>query len=101
MTQFHDATGLALGSFGIGTYRAGGRAFPGLVKADGAVIDLSHLFADTHAIFDDWERSLDLVGNLAAKTGESGLRLEAVEALPPLKHPNMLCAGSNYRQHVA
>ena len=101
MTQFHDATGLALGSFGIGTFRKDGRAFPGLVQPDGAVFDLSQQFADTHAIFDDWERSFDALARLAARGGESGLCLEAVEALPALRHPNMLCAGSNYRQHVA
>ena len=101
MTQFHEATGLALGSFGVGTYRKDGRAFPGLVQPDGTVFDLSRQFADTHAMFDDWDRSFESLAKLAAKGGETGLRLDNVEALPALRHPNMLCAGSNYRQHVA
>jgi 2,4-didehydro-3-deoxy-L-rhamnonate hydrolase len=94
-------TGLVRGSFGIGTYRAGGRSFPGLVQPDGTVFDLSAEFADTHAIFAEWDRALDVLVDLAAKGGETGVRFADVEVLPPLAHPNMLCAGSNYRQHVA
>ncbi len=95
------ATGLVRGSFGVGTYRVGGRSFPGLVQPDGTVFDLSGEFADTHAIFADWDRALDVLADLAAKGGETGLRFAEVDVLPPLAHPNMLCAGSNYRQHVA
>jgi 2-keto-4-pentenoate hydratase/2-oxohepta-3-ene-1,7-dioic acid hydratase in catechol pathway len=101
MNGFHSATGLAFGSFGIGTYRRDGRAFPGLVQPDGAVFDLSKLYADTHAIFEDWDRALDLLGDIAAKGRDTDMRLEDIEVLPALRHPNMLCAGSNYRQHVA
>lgn len=101
MTNFDPATGLARGSFGVGTYRNGGRPFPGLVQPDGAVLDLSDRFADTHAIFDDWERSFDTLAALAAHGGETGLRLADLQVLPALAHPNLLCAGANYRQHVA
>jgi 2,4-diketo-3-deoxy-L-fuconate hydrolase len=102
MTHFNSATGLALGSFGIGTYRVpGGKAFPGLVLDDGTVLDLSESYASTHAIFDDWDRALDGFVDLAAKGQGSDLRLETLELLPPLAHPNLLGAGSNYRQHVA
>ena len=95
------ATGLVRGSFGIGTYRVGGRRFPGLVQPDGTLFDLSGLYADTHAVFDDWHRALDRLADLAARGGETGLRLDEVEILPVLAHPNMICAGANYRQHVA
>lgn len=102
MTDFAPATGLATGSFGFGTYRiAGGSAFPGLVQPDGLVHDLSDLYADTHAILDDWDRALDALATRAAKGGDTPLRFADVEALPPLAHPNLLCAGANYRQHVA
>lgn len=95
------ATGLVKGSFGIGTYRAAGRAFPGLVQPDGAVIDLSDIYTDTHAIFNDWDRAFDRLSDRAAKTRDSDLRFEQVEALCPLDHPNIMGAGANYRQHVA
>jgi len=102
MTDFHPATGLASGSFGIGTYRRpDGPSFPGLVLADGTVLDLSASYRDTHAIFGDWDRALDLLADLAAKGQDSDLRFEALECLPALAHPNLLGAGSNYRQHVA
>jgi 2-keto-4-pentenoate hydratase/2-oxohepta-3-ene-1,7-dioic acid hydratase in catechol pathway len=95
------ATGLVRGSFGIGTYRTAGRAFPGLVQPDGTVFDLSEHYGDTHAIFEDWDRALDTFVDIAAKGGDTGLRFDAIECLPAIKRPNMMCAGSNYRQHVA
>ena len=102
MSEFDPATGLAAGSFGVGTYRrSGGPSFPGVVRADGAVIDVSPLYHDTHAVFEDWERAFDRFVDLAAGSGDTGLRFHEVECLPALAHPNLLGAGSNYRQHVA
>lgn len=103
MTKYNDATGLAEGSFGIGTYRlsATDKAFPGLVQPDGTVFDLSDLYSDTHAIFDDWDRALDTFVDIAAKGGETGIRFADIECLPVVSHPNVLGAGSNYKQHVA
>lgn len=102
MTEFDPATGLARGSFGVGTYQLPGAApFPGLVLAGGAVIDLSSRYRDTHAILDDWEPALDWLADLAATRDDSDLRFADLECLPVLAHPNLLGAGSNYRQHVA
>ena len=102
MTSFNAATGLAEGSFGVGTYAAdGGKPFPGLVLPDGTVFNLSDRYADTHRIFEDWDRALDGMNDLAAKRGAAELRFEELTPLPVVEHPNMLCAGSNYRQHVA
>lgn len=102
MTRFAPETGLALGSFGFGTYRAtGGRPFPGLVQPDGTTYDLSGFYADTHALLDDWDRALDLLVDIAAKGSDTPYRFADLEPLPPLAHPNLLCAGANYRQHVA
>jgi 2,4-diketo-3-deoxy-L-fuconate hydrolase len=97
----NPATGLVQGSFGIGTYRANGKVFPGLVLPDGSVYDVSAHYHDTHALFDDWDRALDLLADIAAKDAGAGLSFDAVECLPPIARPNMLCCGSNYRQHVA
>jgi 2-keto-4-pentenoate hydratase/2-oxohepta-3-ene-1,7-dioic acid hydratase in catechol pathway len=102
MTQFHPATGLASGSFGIGTYsRDGGSRFPGLVLPDGAVINLDNRWHDTHALFEDWERAFDTLVDLAAKRANADLEFATLHAHPVVSHPNMLFAGSNYRQHVA
>ena len=102
MTTIDPATGLAQGTFGIGTYRtAGSKAFPGLVLPDGAVIDLSARWYDTHALFDEWDRAFDELVDLAAKDQGSDLRFADLVPLPCVAHPNMLFAGSNYRQHVA
>jgi 2,4-diketo-3-deoxy-L-fuconate hydrolase len=102
MSEFNSATGLAAGSFGLGTYSLpGGTPFPGLVQPDGGVIDLSDRWPDTHAIFDDWDRSFDALVNTAAKDPGSDLRFADLHAHACLSHPNMLFTGSNYRQHVA
>lgn len=102
MTEFHPATGLATDSFGIGTYSAsGGKSFPGLVLPDGTVLDLSGRWHDTHAIFDEWERAFDALVDLSAKREGASHEFASLHAHPCVSHPNMLFAGSNYRQHVA
>ena len=102
MTEFNPATGLASGSFGIGTYgAAGGKAFPGLVLPDGTVLDLSGKWYDTHAIFDEWESAFDVLVDIAARREGPQHEFASLHAFPCVSHPNMLFAGSNYRQHVA
>lgn len=102
-TEFDPATGLANGSFGIGTFQVPGaaRAFPGVVKPDGTVIDVSSEFTNTHAIFNDWDRAFDILFDVSAKPTDSVLTLSGVEILSALEHPNVLGTGSNYKQHVA
>lgn len=97
----NQATGLINGSFGIGTYRANGKTFPGLVQPDGVVYDLSALYPDTLALFEDWDRAFDALADIAAKDSGTDLVFADVECLPPVSRPNMLCCGANYRQHVA
>lgn len=102
MTTFNPATGLAEGSFGVGTYKtAEGDIFPGLVLPDGAVLNLSDRYPDTHALFADWDRAVDGLNNLANHRDKPELRFEELRPLPVVSHPNLLGAGSNYRQHVA
>lgn len=100
--EFDPITGLARGSFGIGTFRSPeGTAFPALVHPDGTVRDLSTRWIDTHAIFDSWERSFEELSEIADDGHAAEFRLDELVALPPLAHPNILGAGANYRQHVA
>lgn len=102
MTEFNPATGLAKGSFGIGTYsKPDGKPFPGIVLPDGGVIDVSNKFYHTHAIFDDWNKNFDLLVDIVDKDQGSELRFSDLYCHAPLSHPNMLFTGSNYRQHVA
>ena len=102
MTSFNSATGLAEGSFGVGTYQpASGKNFPGLVLPDGGVADLSDRYVDTHAIFADWDAALDWMNDLAHKRDRPEQRFDELRPLQVVAHPNMMCAGSNYRQHVA
>ncbi|RBP47191.1 fumarylacetoacetate hydrolase family protein [Arenicella xantha] len=102
MTDFHPATGLATNSFGIGMYCVpGDKPFPGLVKPDGTVLDLSKHWYDTHAIFNDWDRNFDKLVELNEQSSCPEHEFQSLHALSALAHPNMLFAGSNYRQHVA
>lgn len=97
----NDATGLVNGTFGIGTYRLNGKTFPGLVQPEGTVYNVSHLYSDTLALFEDWDRALDLLADIAAKDVGTDIVFADIECLSPVARPNVLCTGSNYRQHVA
>jgi 2,4-didehydro-3-deoxy-L-rhamnonate hydrolase len=102
MKHVNAATGLLEGSFGIGTFaRKTGTPFPALVQPDGAVFDLSAQFRNTHEIFDDWERNFDVLAAIASGPVRESDRFDNLWPLQPLSHPNLLCAGANYKQHVA
>jgi 2,4-diketo-3-deoxy-L-fuconate hydrolase len=100
MMDIDAATGLRGDSFGFGTYDSGGRSFPGLVRPDGSVIDLSGRFHDTHEILDDWERNFEVLVKLDAHPSGPILQFSELRPLPPLAHPNILGGGANYRRHV-
>ncbi len=100
LNDINPVTGLLNNSFGIGTYAQGNCTFPALVKPDGSVIDLSTRFVDTHAIFDDWARNFDTLVDINAKQ-DGDFHVDTLRARPPLAHPNLLCGGANYKQHVA
>lgn len=95
-------TGLVSGSFGVGTYsRKGEQSFAGMVLPGGAVFDLSDRYHDTHELFDDWDRAVEWMNDLAVKQDRDAIDFDSLRIHPVLSHPNLLCAGANYRQHVA
>lgn len=98
--RINPITGLFEDTFGVGTFSRNGKPVPTLVRADGQSIDLSDTFYDTHQIFDDWDRNFDVLVDLSA-TGRADFEFAKAEPLKPLAHPNLMCAGSNYKQHVA
>jgi len=100
-TNINAVTGLVEGTFGIGTFEYDGVNFPAIVKPDGAIANLSDMFVDTHAIFDDWARAFDKLVDVAARNDAPNLYLQQVKPMPPVRRPNLLCGGANYRQHVA
>lgn len=96
----NPATGLREGTFGISTLADSSRAFAAIVRPDGSVVDVSDQYRDTHAIFDEWDRSFDALSDIAANAASTGA-FNSYRALSPLAHPNLLCSGANYKQHVA
>lgn len=94
-----ERTGLARGAFALGTFNHRGRVFPAVVRSDGGVIDVGDLFTDTHAILSDWTTNLPRLREIA-NTRKASIDYADVHPLPPVAHPNILAAGSNYRQHV-
>ena len=95
------STGLIEGTFAIATVEHQDRVFPILAKPNGSAVDLSEQFADTHAIFDDWERNFDRLVEIDAGVEAGEVDLSVVRFMPPIPKPNILGAGANYRQHVA
>jgi 2-keto-4-pentenoate hydratase/2-oxohepta-3-ene-1,7-dioic acid hydratase in catechol pathway len=81
-------------------FTADGRPFPAVVDAGGGVIDISDLFHDLHHVFDEWPRSFDVVSEAWTSRSPS-FELDDLGHLPPLRHPNLLCAGANYKTHSA
>jgi len=94
-------TGPRVGTFALGTFSSAGRAFPALVHPDAAAVDLSDRFRDLHEVFDDWETNFAVLGDIAAGSAATTLHVDDLHPLPPLSHPNLLCAGANYKTHVA
>jgi 2,4-didehydro-3-deoxy-L-rhamnonate hydrolase len=99
LTDINPVTGLREGTFGIATLMSD-HVFPAIVRPDGGVLDVSDRFRDTHELVAGWTRHLPGLAEIAA-TGRPEFRLADLRALPPLAHPNLLCAGANYKQHVA
>jgi 2,4-diketo-3-deoxy-L-fuconate hydrolase len=99
----HDvdpATGLRSGTFGIGTFTAGARAFPALVLPGGEVVDVSTHYPHTLAVFEDLAAALPALERLAAPR-HAAHDYADLRPLPPITRPNLLCAGANSRTHVA
>jgi 2,4-diketo-3-deoxy-L-fuconate hydrolase len=97
--EIDERTGLAHGTFGFGMFERHGRTFPGIVRANGEVIDASDRYVDTHAILNEWSNCAASLHDIA-RSGRATTSFAEVTPLPPVSHPNILAAGSNYRQHV-
>ncbi len=86
-------------AYGIGTFAAGDRTFPGLVLGEERVVDLSPDFASVRAILERWDESAARLDELAAD-GRPTLDLADLRVLPPLEPGQILQSGANYRKHV-
>ena len=106
------------GSFKLGTFKAAGRRFAGLVL-DETVIDLGAAapawdrpapasgVASLLAMLGDWDRSFEWLQELARfaaagdRLGGATHRLAELKVLAPIQRPpKMLYAAANYREHV-
>jgi 2-keto-4-pentenoate hydratase/2-oxohepta-3-ene-1,7-dioic acid hydratase in catechol pathway len=99
-SDVNATTGLRNGTFGIGTFSDGRRQFPALVRADGSTIDLSSQYRDTHEIFDNWSVNFNRLRDVSDRSPAS-FQFTDLRPLAALAHPNLLCAGANYKTHVA
>jgi 2,4-didehydro-3-deoxy-L-rhamnonate hydrolase len=91
-------TGLAAGSLGLGTFRAGEREFPGVARPDGGVADISAAYPSVRAALADWDAAQDRLAELAAGPAEHDL--DALDVRPPLEPSQIIQSGANYRRHV-
>ncbi|MBS1677073.1 MAG: fumarylacetoacetate hydrolase family protein [Actinobacteria bacterium] len=90
--------------FGLGSFEtASGVTFPGIVVGD-AVGDLRPRFgpaATTRGMLVEWDRSLELLHEIAAGGLDEAVPLADLRPLPPVQPiGQILCAGANYRRHV-
>ena len=94
--------GIPDGAFALGTFAAGEAiSFPGLVHADGRVVDVSQSWTTLHDVFDDWASAWPALEEIAAATaGRAEHAYGELRPLAPLAHPDILQAGANFRRHV-
>jgi 2-keto-4-pentenoate hydratase/2-oxohepta-3-ene-1,7-dioic acid hydratase in catechol pathway len=90
-------------SFAIGTFSRNGDApFAGLV-VDDRVIDLQQELGagiTTLQLLDDWDASLERIGQIAAGAARAGQPLDELRPHVPVAARQILCAGANYHRHV-
>ena len=93
-------------TFGLGTFAASDNvAFPALV-IDERVVDLRAAVGQaitTRELFEDWDRSFELLAGLAAEARadkRDTLSHAGLRPLAPLQPRQILCAGANYHKHV-
>ena len=87
--------GIRLGTFSD----PGGGRFPGLVRDDGAVVELTGLAATTRDLLADWDAVLPRLDALA--TGDApGRPLDTLRVCAPVEPGQVLQSGANYRTHV-
>jgi 2-keto-4-pentenoate hydratase/2-oxohepta-3-ene-1,7-dioic acid hydratase in catechol pathway len=94
--------GIPDGAFALGTFAVGDEiASPGLVHADGRVVDISQSWTTLHDVFDDWGSAWPALEAIARSApGAAEHRYATLRPLVPLAHPDILQAGANFRRHV-
>ncbi|WP_439030452.1 fumarylacetoacetate hydrolase family protein [Gordonia terrae] len=101
MTAIDPATGLAENTFGLARLLDKGRVINALVRPGGEIVDVSAEFPDQDSLYGDWPRAFDALERIASRAPATGGGLGDYELLAPTVRPQILCAGSNYRQHAA
>ena len=90
-------------SFGLGTFSAGGRPFPGLVVGE-RVLDLRGAFGEdvtTGDLLADWDAALERLRTLAAGPLAGAVSFGAVRPLCPVQPPGQVfLGGANYHKHL-
>ena len=90
--------------FALGTFSAAGdEPFAGLV-VNGSVLDLRPILGygvTTHALFSDWDASLERLRALAARPLGGARPLAELRPLPPVQpFGQIFCGGANYFRHL-
>jgi 2-keto-4-pentenoate hydratase/2-oxohepta-3-ene-1,7-dioic acid hydratase in catechol pathway len=90
-------------SFGLGTFTAGGPAFPGLVVGD-RVLDLRPALGDdvtTGDLLAGWDAALEALRALAAGPLSGAVAFDDLVPLCPVQPPGQLfLGGANYHKHL-
>ncbi|MCI3275158.1 fumarylacetoacetate hydrolase family protein [Streptomyces cylindrosporus] len=93
------------GPFALGTLSAPQRpAFPGLVLADGRVLDLRVALAEpaltVRGLVERWDEVLPRLHELAADDSADRQPLDGLRVHAPIEPRQVFQSGANYRQHV-
>ena len=94
-------------TFALGTFRADGETFPGLVR-DEQVLDLRTVAGrlaqpagfTVRDLLTRWAETLPVLTELAADTSLDTVDLDSLTVLPPVEPRQVLQSGANYFKHV-
>jgi 2-keto-4-pentenoate hydratase/2-oxohepta-3-ene-1,7-dioic acid hydratase in catechol pathway len=91
------------GPYALGTFRAGGREFAGLVLGDRVhpIDDAAGLhLPSVRQLLEHWDAVRPELAARAVRNPDNGFELESVEVLPPVQPRQIFQSGANYRTHV-
>jgi 2-keto-4-pentenoate hydratase/2-oxohepta-3-ene-1,7-dioic acid hydratase in catechol pathway len=91
------------GPFALGSFRAGGRSFAGLVLGERVhpIDDAAGLhLPSVRQLIEHWDAVRPELAARAERNPDNGFELDSVEVLPPVQPRQIFQSGANYRTHV-
>jgi 2-keto-4-pentenoate hydratase/2-oxohepta-3-ene-1,7-dioic acid hydratase in catechol pathway len=98
-----NQSGNHAGPYALGTFRAGGREFAGMVRGS-RVHELGEVAGlrspTTRDVLEQWAQARTELAGRADRETDEGMELDSLTILPPVTPRQVFQSGANYRTHV-